>query len=297
MFTGLCAFPLTPFHQERIDVHAYHRILERLVAAKVDSICTMGSTGLYPYLNHQERQEMVQLSVEQANGIPVIAGIGALRTYDVLQHAQAAQHAGASALLLAPVSYHPLKAEEVFSLYQQVSRAVSVPLVVYDNPGVTQFHFTPELHRAIAELPWVSAIKIPGMPFGTQEGPEYLQNLKAQLPTDIAIGVSGDKFGVAGLAAGCNMWLSVIGGLFPKTTLALTRATQSDDLAWAQEQSQQLDPLWQQFMAHKGGMRVMATAADILGFCEADCLPQPLMPLTGEDRQQLQSLLQQWQLD
>ena len=297
MFTGLSAFPLTPFKDERIDFVAFERLITNLVDAKVDSICAMGSTGLYPYLSQDELYSVAAQTAELAGDIPVMVGIGSLRTQDVLKNAEAAQRAGVDAVLLAPVSYHALKESEVFSLYQAVTRELSVPLCIYENPGVTNFTFSNELYEQVTRLPNVGAIKIPGMPFATDEGPNRLAELRNLVPESVAIGVSGDKFGAAGMAAGCDLWLSVVGGLFPKTVKRLIHTAQSDKSEEALAYSEQLDGLWQLFMANKGGLRVMATAADILGYCEGNCLPAPLSPLEREDRKALEGLLTQLKLD
>lgn len=53
MFTGLCAFPLTPLHQQNIDEKAFIRILARLTDAGVDSLGVLGSTGSYAYLSRE----------------------------------------------------------------------------------------------------------------------------------------------------------------------------------------------------------------------------------------------------
>lgn len=296
MFTGLCAFPLTPFRDERIDIKAFERLITNLTDAKVDSICAMGSTGLYPYLSREELISVATKTVELANGIPVMAGIGALRTKDVLKNAEAVQKAGVNAVLLAPVSYHPLTEHEVCSLYEKVSTELSVPLCVYENPGVTNFTFSDALYQEVSRLPHVAAIKIPGMPFETEQGPARLAQLRQIVPEKMAIGVSGDKFGAAGMAAGCDLWLSVAGGLFPNTITALIKTAQSAQHDEAIQASQQLLPLWDLFMRNKGGMRVMATAANILGYCEHTCLPAPLAPLEGNDRALLETLLEQLQL-
>ncbi|WP_448547552.1 dihydrodipicolinate synthase family protein [Thalassotalea fusca] len=297
MFTGLSAFPITPFQNEQIDLKAFARLMVNLTEAKVDSICAMGSTGLYPYLKPDELTNVAKTATELAGNIPVMAGIGSLRTYDVLKNAEAVQQAGVSAVLLAPVSYHPLTDSEVLSLYEQVSATVSVPLCVYENPGVTNFAFSDELYRAISRLPNVAAIKIPGMPFATNEGAERLAQLRKIVPNNVAIGVSGDKFGAAGMAAGCDVWFSVIGGLFPRTVQRLIDAAQSDQPENASHYSAQLNCLWELFARNKGGLRVMATAAHILGYAESNCLPAPLTPLVGEEREALANVLAQLKLD
>ncbi|MBO1256485.1 dihydrodipicolinate synthase family protein [Alteromonas sp. 5E99-2] len=296
MFTGLSAFPITPFKQESIDFHSFERIVSRLANAKVDSICAMGSTGLYPYLNLSERAEIVKQCVSISGGIPVMSGIGALRTKDVLLHAEAAQRAGASALLLAPVSYHPLTDNEVFSLYETVCNAISVPLCIYENPRVTQFTFSDELYSAVTRLPNVGAIKIPGTPFGSSLGKARLSSLRKCIPDSVAIGVSADKFAPAGMAAGCDVWLSVIGGLFPQTAQSIMQAIANGNVSQGLHEAENLTPLWTLFENNKGGMRVMATAAAILGYAEPPCLPQPLLPLNKKDTAQLEQLLSQWDL-
>jgi 4-hydroxy-tetrahydrodipicolinate synthase len=59
-----------------------------------------------------------------------MVGVGAVRTKHVLELVEDAQAAGAAALLLAPVSYQPPHADEVFDLYAEVDRHVSMPLCV-----------------------------------------------------------------------------------------------------------------------------------------------------------------------
>src|SRR3954452_15902557 len=118
MFTGLSAFPLTPLDAGgAIDAPAFERLVGRLAAAGVDSIGALGSTGNYAYLTREERSRVARLAVDAAAGTPVMVSVGATRTRHVLELVEDAQAAGAAALLLAPVSYRPLRANEVFDLY------------------------------------------------------------------------------------------------------------------------------------------------------------------------------------
>ncbi len=296
MFTGLSAFPLTPFKNDKIDFSAFERLLDNLVTAKVDSICAMGSTGLYPYLSRDELTSVAQKTVAMAGDIPVMAGIGSLRTIDVLKNAEAAQKAGVNAVLLAPVSYHPLNESEVYSLFQSVTKELSVPLCVYENPRCTNFTFSDELYRRITQLPNVASIKVPGMPFATEQGATRLATLRKLVPQHVGIGVSGDMYGAAGMAAGCDLWLSVIGGLFPNLVKQIIHSVQSNVVTTSELQQPNLDELWQLFARNGGGLRVMAAASKILGLCDGNCLPAPLMPIPEEDQIVLKALLERLQL-
>jgi len=145
MMTGLCAFPLTPIAHGKVDEDAFIQLIHHLAAAGVDAIGALGSTGSYAYLTRQERQHLAKVAVDQAGGIPVMVSIGAIRLDEVLALAEAAQQAGVSAVMMAPVSYQRLKPDEVLALYEAVTRQLSVPLCIYDNPGTTGFSFTDDL--------------------------------------------------------------------------------------------------------------------------------------------------------
>lgn len=284
MFKGLCAFPLTPMDESATDDRAYLQLLGRLVNANVDSICVLGSTGNYAYLPGKERARLVKLATETAGSIPVMTSIGALRTLDVLHAADDAQKAGARALLLAPVSYQKLTEEEVYSLYKTVAQSVSVPLCVYENPGTTHFHFSDELLIRIAQLPATGSVKLAG---GYPDKESYLSRIKklrSILPERVSLGISGDAFAAAALRAGCDTWYSVIGGLFPQTAMRITRQALDRDSDDADSLSLALEPLWALFRQY-GSLRVMATAASILGLTQKTSLPLPLT-MPGEETMQ-----------
>jgi 4-hydroxy-tetrahydrodipicolinate synthase len=296
MFTGLSAFPLTPTSESDLDDRAYAGLVARLAQAGVDSVGALGSTGGYAYLSREQRARAARLAVDAAAGTPVMVGIGALRTAQVLALAEDAQQAGASAVLLAPMTYQALTEDEVYGLYEDVTRELSVPLCVYDNPRTTHVHFTDELHARIARLPQVAAIKIPPVPGDTAAARARVEALRAVIPATVTIGVSGDWTAATGLNAGCDSWYSVVGGLFPRTALALTRAAQRGDAAEAVAASDRLEPLWQLFREY-GGLRVVSAAATHLGLTGEPNLPLPLRSLTPDARRRLITVLATLGLD
>ncbi|KPQ24748.1 MAG: 4-hydroxy-tetrahydrodipicolinate synthase [Halomonas sp. HL-48] len=297
MFLGLSGFPLTPMDEQGLDERAFIQLVDHLAEAGVDSIGALGSTGSYAYLNAEERARVAHLAVESAAGrVPVIIGIGALRTRDVLLHADNAQQAGASGVLLAPVSYQTLTDDEVFDLYETVGRSLSVPLCVYDNPGTTHFAFSDELHGRIAQLPSVRSIKIPPVAGDLDATRVRVERLRALIPAEVTIGISGDPAAATGLNAGCDAWYSVLGGLFPKTALAITRAAQAGDTNAAQSASQALAPLWALYRDFGGSLRVIATMAEITGRVSHPCLPLPLKTLQGSARERVAKVIEQLDL-
>lgn len=281
MFNGLSAFPLTPMNEAGIDETAFKKIMARLVKANVNSLGVLGSTGSYAYLTRAERKRVLEVAIDSAGSIPVIAGIGALRTRHILELAEDAQKAGASAVLLAPVSYQKLTDEEVFTLYREVSSNLSVPMCVYDNPGTTHFTFSDELHARIAQLPNVASIKIPGVPADPELARARVDKLKSLIPAGVSVGVSGDAFAALGMNAGCDLWYSVIGGIFPEVCQQIIRLSESEDAALAIRQSEKLQPLWALFSQY-GSLRVVASIAHKIGLTDETNLPKPLLSLKGD---------------
>jgi len=143
VFNGLSAFPITPADETgRVDIAAIRRLARRLTDAGVDSIGLLGSTGSYPYLSRGERRRAIDAAVEEVgNTTPLIVGIGALRTDEVVALAKDAKAIGASAGLLSAMSYLPLSQDEVYEHFAQVAAQTDLPICIYDNPGTTHFRF------------------------------------------------------------------------------------------------------------------------------------------------------------
>ena len=279
LFTGLSAFPLTPLTGETLDEDAFVGLIERLVLAGVDSITALGSTGSYAYLDTDERARVAQLTVESALDIPVLIGVGALRTRDVLANVASAEAAGAQGLLLAPVSYQPLTDDEVFGLFRTVTESTDLPVVVYDNPGTTHFTFTTELYSRVAALEGVASIKIPGSPASPGGWDERIGEIRAAIGTEVTIGISGDAHGAEGLIAGCDAWYTAVGGTIPEPLLEITRAAELGNAQLARELSAELQPLWDLFTEFGGSLRVSAAIAEHLGLVGPASLPLPVRDL------------------
>lgn len=280
--TGLSAFPITPMSAEGVvDLAALRRLLRPLVAAGVDSIGLLGSTGSYPYLSRAERRRALEAALDEAAGrVPVLVGVGALRTDEAARLAEDARAAGAAAGLLAPVSYTPLLDEEVFAHVRTVAEASGLPLCLYDNPGTTHFSFSPSLIGRLSRLHGVVAAKSPAPP--AAQVAAHLAELQAAVPTGFPLGFSVDWHAAEAVLAGGDGWYSVAAGLFPAPCLAILRAAQRGDAEEARRRDVAMQPLWDLFRRHTS-LRVVYAAADFLGLCRAEP-PRPILPLSAEAR-------------
>ena len=287
--TVLSAFPITPADADGVvDTGALHALLNPLVEAGVGSIGLLGSTGTYPFLARDQRRRAVEAAVAAVGGrVPLLVGVGALRTDEAVRLAQDAKGAGAAAGLLAAMSYTPLTEDEVFAHCEAVARESGLPLHLYDNPGTTHFRFTPALVGRLARVPGIVAVKSPAAEPEAVAGQH--EALRAAVPAGFALGYSGDWNAVAALLAGGETWYSVVAGLFPGPALAMTRAVEAGDAAEARRLNARLEPLWDLFRTYSS-LRVIYACADLLGLCRA-APPRPILPLAGEARQRVADTL------
>ncbi|GAC1041887.1 dihydrodipicolinate synthase family protein [Rhizobium sp. No.120] len=288
-FTGLSAFPITPTDTfGRVDVTALARLLERIQLAGADSIGLLGSTGGYAFLSRDERRRAVQAAMTSVGGkIPVIVGVGALRTDEAQALARDAKAAGADGLLLAPVSYTPLTEEEVYQHFAAVAEAGELPLCIYNNPGTTKFTFSDDLIARLAKVAKIAAVKMPLPQGGDFQG--EIGRLRQETSKGFAIGYSGDWGAAAALLAGADAWYSVIAGLLTAEALALTRAAQAGNVAEAERLDQKFQPLWSLFKEF-GSFRVMYAIAEALDLCRVDP-PRPILPLSAAEKPRVRSAL------
>ncbi|HWK46539.1 MAG TPA: dihydrodipicolinate synthase family protein [Stellaceae bacterium] len=291
LFEGLSAFPITPTDANgRVDLEALRGLLARLLAAGVDSIGLLGSTGSYPYLTRAERRRTIEAAVEQARGrIPILVGIGALRTDEAVRLSQDAEAAGAAAGLLAPVSYTPLNDDEVFEHFATVARASSLPLCIYDNPGTTHFAFSPALIGRLSQLPNLHAVKSPAP--GAETIADHLRGLREVIPKGFSLGCSVDWHATEALLAGAGTWYSVAGGLFPEPCLKIVRAALSGEAAEARRLNAEMRPLWDIFKQFSS-LRVVYAAANLLDICHA-VPPRPILPLPDAAQRKVAEVIEQ----
>jgi 4-hydroxy-tetrahydrodipicolinate synthase len=294
LFQGLSAFPITPTEANgKVDTGALTRLLSPLVAAKVDSIGLLGSTGTYPFLSRAERRRAIDAALAEAGGkVPVLVGVGALRTDDAVALAQDAKAAGATAGLLAPVSYTPLTDDEVFTHFSTIVSESRLPIVIYDNFGTTHFKFSPELVGRIAHIPGVVAVK------STAPQPDlvadHLKQLRDAVPPGFSVGYAGDWNSTAALIAGGDAWYCVTAGLFPKSCLAIIRAVQAGDTAEARRLDAAMQPLWSLFKDYSS-LRVMYAAVEQMGITDAKP-PRPVLPLNDAAQDKVAAVLKELKL-
>jgi 4-hydroxy-tetrahydrodipicolinate synthase len=161
-FEGTYANLPTPFSDDgnRLDQYRLHALLDFLLVKGVDGLACLLSSGEYPYLTHSERLELAAEVLRYVRGrVPVIVGISALTTAEAISLAVHAEDIGAAGAMIMPMQYWPLRREEVLDYFREISRACTLPLGIYDNPGLRGASFTAGMYDLLTKEARVSVSK------------------------------------------------------------------------------------------------------------------------------------------
>jgi len=162
MFRGLMPAMVTPFDEQgEVDLVATEAVIERFIEAGVDGISPLGSTGEFSHLTGDERKRFAREVTGIVGGrVPVVIGVGAAGTKEMVELAQHAQEAGADAVLVVSPFYWKVGEEALFKHFATVAEAVDIPVLIYNLPMLTGIDLSPSLVARIAtECPNAVGIK------------------------------------------------------------------------------------------------------------------------------------------
>ncbi len=287
-FTGLIAYPLTPFDPDGAVSHEdLHGLADRLASSGIDAITVLGSSGSFAYLDRSERSRVARTAIEAVDGrLPVAVGISSVGTREVLDAAVDAQAAGAAGLVLSPVSYVPLTDDEVMAQVRSVCAATDLPVCLYNNPGTTQFDYSLQVVAELSSLPEVVAFKDTAADAATYNA--RLVDLAALTTGPFSHGVSGDLLMMTGEVA-ADAWHSGPAALLPRYYALLRSAVITGDRTEIDRVRHVLAPL----VDHVAGLRKISglhLLARACGVAAGDPRP-PLLPSPGSELRGLGRLL------
>ncbi len=191
MFSGSLVALVTPFdEQDRVDYAALARLIQYHVDAGSDGLVVAGTTGESATLRREEHIELINRSVEIADGrLPIIAGTGSNSTSQTVELSLAVESSGIAAFLLVVPYYNKPVQEGIFQHFLAVADAVKRPVMLYNVPGRTVADMLPETVARLAEHENI---------FGIKEATgdiDRLQQIKALVRDDFRF-YSGDDFTV-----------------------------------------------------------------------------------------------------
>jgi len=284
-FKGIIAYPITPFDKnEKVDIPLFKKLVEKLIASGSHGIAPLGSTGVLPYLTDEEKEAVTEATINQVNGrVPVLVGVSNLTTERTIYHAKFAEKAGATAVMIIPMSYWKLTDDEIVQHYDAVAKQISIPIMAYNNPATGGVDMSPSLLKRLLQIPNVTMIK------ESTGDVQRMHYLRKELGKEVAFYNGSNPLALAAFAAGASGWCTAAPNLIPKQNLQLYEAITKNDLMLAQKVFyEQIDLL--KFIVNKGLPRAIKAGLNILGE-EGGNLRSPLKPLTDNEVKELETML------
>jgi 4-hydroxy-tetrahydrodipicolinate synthase len=283
---GIIAYPITPFGRDGgVDTATLITLLEKLVGAGVHAIAPLGSTGEAAYLTEDEFDSVVDTTVDTVgHRVPVIVGASDLTTANTIRRARYAQHAGADAVMILPVSYWKLSTREIAQHYATVAAALDIPIMAYNNPATSGIDMSPELLvQMFAEIDNLTMVK------ESTGDLDRMLRIKELTGNTLPFYNGSNPLILDALTAGASGWCTAAPNLRPQPCLDLYAATQAGDYAAAKAIYEDLSPLLRFIVA--GGLPTTVKAGlNLLGTHVGDPRP-PLLPLDEADLDEMRSLL------
>ena len=164
--TGVCTITLTPFTEGGdVDLESIDSLTGLYLDSGVYGLTILGIMGEAHKLSDEERSMVVGRYIEAARGrVPVVVGCSAMATKVTVERAREAETAGAAAIMVAPPN-NVRNLDLVFEHYRRVAEAVSVPVVVQDEPVNTGVVMpAPFIARVINEIEGCRYVKLEEAP-------------------------------------------------------------------------------------------------------------------------------------
>lgn len=147
-FRGSYTVAVTPFTEDggAIDVPGLKRFLDWQIAVGVPGIIMLGTTGEFLTVSDDERRLLVATTVEHVHGrMKVLIGTMNMHTPRAVRYSREAEELGADGLMIVPPYYVTPTEDEIFAYYRAISEAVSIPIMLYNNPFTTHVDMSAKL--------------------------------------------------------------------------------------------------------------------------------------------------------
>ena len=220
---GLGTALVTPFTETgKVDETALHRLLDRQLAAKVDFLVVLGTTGEAATMTAREQAFVRKTIVEHVAGrVPLVLGVGGNCTQEVVERlgvlSTELKRDYAAILSVCPY-YNKPQQEGLYRHFAAIAEASAVPVILYNVPGRTGVNMLPEtVFRLAAGYPH----KIIGVKEASGKQEQIETIIRGTRGSEFVV-LSGDD----GLAAplmlnGAQGLISVLSNALPEDTMRL----------------------------------------------------------------------------
>ena len=284
IFTGVCTAMVTPFLDDKINYPLAEQILRTQVQAGVNAIVLAGTTGEAPTLSDMEKILLFKRSKQfVGDSCKIIAGTGSNCTAHAIELSQAAEDAGADALLVVSPYYNKSNPEGLFSHYMAIAHSVNIPIILYNVPSRTGVDIPVSVYKRLSIIPNIAVVK------EASTNITKIAQIRAQCKDSFCVWAGNDDAITPVISLGGKGVISVLSNICPDETVALTNAALAGDFDTAAALQTKLLPLIDLLFSDVNPIPVKYA----MGLCGCDCgrCRLPLGTLSEEKKEKLKSYL------
>ena len=287
-FNGLYTALVTPFTENnQIDYKALESLLTEQIAAGIDGLVVMGTTGESPVIYESEMGELVRFVREQTRGTncKVIIGTGSNDTAFAEKETRMCDRLDVDAMMIVNPYYNKPTQEGLFQHFRCLAASTERPILLYNIKGRTGVNLeTPTLLRLINACPNICGVK------EASGDLEQISDVIRQVPENFAVLSGDDALSFHLMLLGGDGAVSVLSNLRPKPMRQLIDALIKQELGKAQT----LHFQWLDLMRALLNVGNNPLAVKTLLYLEQRIGPHvrpPLWPLAIPEQELLQNIL------
>jgi 4-hydroxy-tetrahydrodipicolinate synthase len=293
MIEGVFTALATPFTiQGALNEEVLRSLIRFQLAAGVQGIVVLGSTGETPTLTSSEKERIIAIAREEIpNTVQLMVGTGTYSTASTIDNTRIAHSLGADSVLIVTPYYNKPTQEGLFLHYKAIAESVKIPIMVYNNQSRTAVNIQTETLVRIAKLPNIIGVKEASG--NILQISEVIEKIGRTSP-EFSILCGDDALTFPSIALGANGILSVLSNLIPIQICALTQAALTGEYAKARELHYSLMPLFRMAFVETNPIALKAA----MRLCGIDIGPcrLPLCSIAAENENKLKNLLKEFPL-
>ena len=244
--SGIIAAPLLPMHEGGdIDWATLERYIDWIAAQHPAGIVMNMDASEVIALEDDEQCQVIEVcSKVIAARVPFLSGVVAGSTRAAARKARRFREAGAEGLAVLPpfptFSGAPVPAEMIVRYHRAIAEASDLPIICFQFPKGWGPDYTPEILRAMAEIPQLIGIKESSFDVG-----QTLQTIEVarNLPAPIGVLTGSDTFIFEAMVMGCTGALIGFAGTATAELVAMHDAVQRGNLNAARAVWDRLGPI------------------------------------------------------
>lgn len=147
-FHGCYTVAVTPFTEDGGDVctRSLKKYLDWQISCGVPGVIILGTTGEFLTITERERRKLVETAVDHVSGrMHILVGTMNAYTPNAVRYSREAESMGADGLMVVPPYYYTPTDDEIFEYYRAISEAVTIPIMLYNNPFTSNIDMLPAL--------------------------------------------------------------------------------------------------------------------------------------------------------